>query len=478
MGRGGTGRGRGNGSPDGQGVLRALADLLSHQPGGRAQSGERGARQKSQEAKFGPREPLWDCTICGTAGTFANRAVCRECGKEPKAAQVAKPATRATTPRGRVSFAQAVTGKHSAGPAAGTGSSPGLDEEAKRLATAKEYEAWARRIASEPERTQEMELAAARVEAAEAAVAAKRPLATQLRSSQDRLTHRLKVMELATAKLGDLTVSRDLAEAELVASATALEEVEREVAAAQLKVDQERLVASGATRGSFDFTQQRVHGCEKLLNRLSLRLELQQDVETKRMLDELVHGLKVTIAPLLPPGQPAAAVETLPPQSTESADGATAPAPAEPTDGGTKAEGSQEGSLAEGTVQPGTQQESQGSMLSTQELAQQLAQAKGRQILEARREMSRAAAVEAASKEEPAPQEEETGEETQEQGAEDAPMVASPRPSCRVSPSPGKKVSTPARQARAVKHGKLRSRSRSPEEPKANSGENPQGDGT
>ena len=114
-------------------------------------------------------------------------------------------------------------------------------------------------------------------------------------------------------------------------------------------------------------------------------------------------------------------------------------------------------------------------MPTAQELAHLAAKAKGLQALQARREQSRVSAATAGTKAEVrTPQGGNAGEDTppwpgtgtEDPGKEDAAMVATPRGPNRADPSPGTKVSTPARQARSNGSGTARSRSRTPEEGK------------
>ena len=257
----------------------------------------------------------------------------------------------------------------------------------------------------------------------------------------------------------------DVAETELEDAAAAVEEAEREVAEAQRKVDQERMGPAGARFIDPGIIQQRVDGCEQLLARLNLRLEQQQDPETKRMLDELVLGLKTTIAPLLPPVAPGGAPP--PAQDAAPAPGSSPPQTAKPEapDGNATEETSAPPRIPSGT---------EGPVPTAQELAHLAAKAKGLQALQARREQSRVSAATTETKAVRTPQGGNAGEDTppwpgtgtEGPGKEDADMGATPRGPNRADPSPGTKVSTPARQARGNGSGTTRSRSRTPEEEK------------
>jgi len=102
-------------------------------------------------------------------------------------------------------------------------------------------EAWARALGG-PKELKDKELAKAttKLQAAEAAVAAKRPVATRVRSGQDRLAHRIKAREAAAEALEAQKVLHDKALEAHLAALAAEKEAEKELAEAQAEADRAR----------------------------------------------------------------------------------------------------------------------------------------------------------------------------------------------------------------------------------------------
>jgi len=121
-----------------------------------------------------------------------------------------------------------------------------LDPEAAELSLARSMEAWARALGGPKElKDKELAKAASRLQAAEAAVAAKRPVATRVRSGQDRLAHRIKAREAAAEALEAQKALHDKAIEAHLASLAAEKEAEKELAEAQAEADRAR--TAGAT---------------------------------------------------------------------------------------------------------------------------------------------------------------------------------------------------------------------------------------
>jgi len=107
-------------------------------------------------------------------------------------------------------------------------------------------EAWARALGGPKElKDKELAKATARLQAAEAAVAAKRPIATRVRSGQDRLAHRIKAREAAEEALEAQKALFAKANEALQASLAAEKEAEKELSEAQAEADRAR--TAGAT---------------------------------------------------------------------------------------------------------------------------------------------------------------------------------------------------------------------------------------
>ena len=206
------------------------------------------------------------------------------------------------------------------------------------LTTAKSMVAWAKGL-EEPQRTNELEKADRRLEAAEAALAARRPLATQLRAAQDRLRHRQKVTEAAVKALTDLKEAAAVAEAELVAAATAQEEAEGELKDTQLAVDRERFAAAGIATPD-PAAALHAQKCAYLADQLTQRLAAAQDAASSSILQDLILGLNLLPgAPsLAPPGQKEAPATPDPLGIAAERDGLPAAPKTPPPEEGTKSE--------------------------------------------------------------------------------------------------------------------------------------------
>jgi len=221
-------------------ILKQLEELLGRFGEGSGQKGD------GKGKAWGPREPKWHCAACGAQGNWASRAQCRTCSaaKSGSAFPVVQAArARSAPPAPRPAIAPAASGP-SGGTIAAKPPATDLDPEAAELNLARSMEAWARALGGPKElKDKELAKATARLQAAEAAVAAKRPVATRVRSGQDRLAHRIKARETAAGALEAQKVLHDKAIETHQAALAAEKEAEKELAEAQAEADRARTTA-------------------------------------------------------------------------------------------------------------------------------------------------------------------------------------------------------------------------------------------
>ena len=217
-------------------ILKQLEELLGRFAKGAGQKGD------GKGQAWGPREPKWHCAACGAQGNWASRAQCRTCSatKAGNALPVVQ-ATRARSAPPAPKPALVIASGPSGGTAATKAPAADLDPEAAELSLARSMEAWARALGGPKElKDKELAKATARLQAAEAAVAAKRPIATRVRSGQDRLAHRIKAREAAEEALEAQKALYVKANEAHLASLAAEKEAEKELSEAQAEADRAR----------------------------------------------------------------------------------------------------------------------------------------------------------------------------------------------------------------------------------------------